>query len=506
MSNSSFTSKMTLSNEKEWPSVYSCTWLEQGLVSYEDVGAGVALLKKETIERCMPTLVGKPVIIDHIDVTPKDFKEEAVGYVTRVWFNPVDGWFWCDFLLHDDKGKQVVAKGYSVSCSFDVKATNRGGEYHAIPFDEELTELEFTHLALVETPRYEECKVYANSKGASMVTDKKKENATNLDAMSPIQLDKYMTSLSDTGLQLLSDGEYSENIKKAVKLHQDQRVKEKEEQALAGGGGGAQKKGKDNSENMSPKENAVDEEKVEAFLMKLDDQEVPESQVVSKVMEKFDLERNEARTLVTKLVGRGFNSQEVRMFGKKKEQEVKQKWNAAEAFVTTEDGSEISVEDLVKHYNATKSAKKNEEEDKEVKETVKGAKKNEDEEEKGEEKKNKSVAGDGDGDADDIGKRQDPVKETNKKNEEEEKKEDKKNGEDEEKEEKVEKKEAKKNKEEDEEEEKEETIKRNQDKPNHFVRLNGLREAGAEFAGVAVDLLSNKIERGKSRYGSTATK
>ena len=71
---------MNKKNAKEWASIYSCSFLEQGLVSYEDSGAGVALLRKETIDRMLNSILGKPVIIDHLDATPENFAEMAVGY------------------------------------------------------------------------------------------------------------------------------------------------------------------------------------------------------------------------------------------------------------------------------------------------------------------------------------------------------------------------------------------------------------------------------------------
>jgi hypothetical protein len=157
--------KRQVDNAKDWAKEYSCNFLEAGVVSYTDVGQGVAYLKKETIQAMCPSFIGKPVLIDHYDVTPATFEKKAVGYVTAVWFNEQDGWFWCKFIVTDDKAKELIAKGYSVSCAFDVIGTAAGGEWHNIKYDEELTECAFTHLALVASPRYEECKIYMNSKG-----------------------------------------------------------------------------------------------------------------------------------------------------------------------------------------------------------------------------------------------------------------------------------------------------------------------------------------------------
>jgi len=76
-----------LQNEKEWPSEYTCNFLEAGIVSYEDSNAGITYLTKETIQKMSASFIGKPVLIDHEDVTPETFKRKAVGYVTRTWFN-----------------------------------------------------------------------------------------------------------------------------------------------------------------------------------------------------------------------------------------------------------------------------------------------------------------------------------------------------------------------------------------------------------------------------------
>ena len=167
---------MNKKNGKDWAGIFSCSFLEQGLVSYEDSGAGVALLRKETIDKMLPSILGKPVIIDHQDATPDNFAEMAVGYVSDAFFNPDDGWFHCKFILIDEEAKAMASKGFSVSCAYDVKATVGGGEWHAIPYDEEITDGFFTHLALVQSPRYEACKIYVNSKKAAMGMPKQNDN------------------------------------------------------------------------------------------------------------------------------------------------------------------------------------------------------------------------------------------------------------------------------------------------------------------------------------------
>jgi hypothetical protein len=224
-----------LDNEKTWPASYTCNFLEAGIVSYEDVGAGVALLQKETIDTMLNSFIGKPVLIEHKNVSPQNFKNEAVGYVTAARFNEKTGWFDCDFILINDKAKKLVEDGYSVSCSFDVKNTKGGGEWHAIRYDEEITEGEFQHLALVTSPRYEDCRIMVNSKEAQIKKGEKMSKQNGLDTMSPLQRDKYLEALSDSGLQeLVDNAEESEETKKLAAQHQAMRRQQKEEALLEG--------------------------------------------------------------------------------------------------------------------------------------------------------------------------------------------------------------------------------------------------------------------------------
>ena len=231
-------------NEKSWPKTYKCNFLEAGAVSYEDVNQGVALLKKETMDGWMQSFVGKPVIIDHQDVTPKNFKQEAVGYITNVYFNSLDGWYWADFLITDDEGHETINNGWSVSCSFDVLETTGGGEWHAIKYDEEITKGQGLHLALVKTPRYEDCRIVKDNAMVTMYNSKSsvKDNATDFSIMSPLQVDKYMQSLSDVGLQTILDSEHPEEIKKIAKAHMGDREKKKEEEMVAASKGVGEKK------------------------------------------------------------------------------------------------------------------------------------------------------------------------------------------------------------------------------------------------------------------------
>lgn len=169
-------------NEKEWPSEYVCKFLEPGLVSYEDVKAGINLLRKEAILKMLPSFKGKPVIENHREISPENMKKHAVGYIIDAWWDDASGWAWAKMMITDDSAKDLIRKGYSISCAFKVlEPLGTGGEWHAIKYNEEILDGEFEHMAIVINPRYEDAeilgslqnsRVLVNSKVAELTTGK----------------------------------------------------------------------------------------------------------------------------------------------------------------------------------------------------------------------------------------------------------------------------------------------------------------------------------------------
>ncbi len=148
-------------NSKDWAKTYkACNFIEKGVCEYSDERV---YLSQETLMRCSQSLKGRPVVIGHVrGITPDNMQRYAVGYVTKVG-SDCDG-FSCDFVVFDDAGNQVILDGYSVSCAYKPLAFTAGGTWHNVPYAREITDLKFTHLALVKNPRYEDAKVYENSK------------------------------------------------------------------------------------------------------------------------------------------------------------------------------------------------------------------------------------------------------------------------------------------------------------------------------------------------------
>ena len=139
---------------------FKSRFLQAGLVKYD---FGVCLLQKETIDKFIDTFKGCPVIINHKDsITESD----KVGVVNNIWFSDKDGWYWCDGVLTDDKAVKLVESGYNVSCQYaiiDYSINNDGKLHNGNPYDKEILNGLFEHLAIVDNPRYEGAYIAVNA-------------------------------------------------------------------------------------------------------------------------------------------------------------------------------------------------------------------------------------------------------------------------------------------------------------------------------------------------------
>lgn len=147
--------------------------LQAGLVKYS---FGVCLLEKETIDKFIYEFVGCPVIIDHKDVTEENAKEERVGVISRVWFDQIDGWFWVEGVIFDEKAISLINDGYNVSCQYEISeyANNVTDKLHnGNKYDKVILNGKPEHLAIVKNPRYENAMIAVNA--LEIVEDKGEE-------------------------------------------------------------------------------------------------------------------------------------------------------------------------------------------------------------------------------------------------------------------------------------------------------------------------------------------
>lgn len=139
---------------------FKARFLQSGLVKYD---FGVCLLKKETIDKFVNTFIGVPIIIDHKDEITENDK---AGDINNIWFSPEDGWFWCSGMITDEKAIKLVENGYNVSCQYRITdySVNTDSKLHnGNPYDKEILNGVFEHLAIVENPRYEDAFIAVNA-------------------------------------------------------------------------------------------------------------------------------------------------------------------------------------------------------------------------------------------------------------------------------------------------------------------------------------------------------
>ncbi len=144
---------------------FKSRFIQPGLAGYPGQFGNV-LVRKETLDKSLNTIIGAPVIINHKDITPENADDERVGVISNAYYNDKDGWYWCEGVIWDETAINLIqSKSWSVSCSYDfLEENDEGGSENNIPYDREFTKLNFVHLALVDNPRYERAKIVFNSK------------------------------------------------------------------------------------------------------------------------------------------------------------------------------------------------------------------------------------------------------------------------------------------------------------------------------------------------------
>ncbi len=103
------------------------------------------------------TYAGKPVFTKHVELKDLDAeREDADGWVVKSFFNQADGHTWTQFIGVTDKVNEAIRSGWKVSNAYKPKAWEGGGQWHDVDYARELSDGEFTHLAVIPDPRYQE--------------------------------------------------------------------------------------------------------------------------------------------------------------------------------------------------------------------------------------------------------------------------------------------------------------------------------------------------------------
>lgn len=158
------------------PKSYKVRFIEPGIISYEDKNAGTVLVSKEALDRMAPSFKGCPVIFipelhNDADKTNSFNLDDPnapmpAGIVAELPEWGDDGWLWVNLLVWDEGAIDAFEnKKYNVSCSYITDEEGPGGIWHELPYDAEVVNGHYMHMAIVPRPRYEGSRVFANSKG-----------------------------------------------------------------------------------------------------------------------------------------------------------------------------------------------------------------------------------------------------------------------------------------------------------------------------------------------------
>lgn len=148
--------KKLFSNSKQEPRIFYAKHIAPGVCGYEDE---TVFLSEDALRKMDKTFAGKPIYVNHQKVNLDNLQEEADGYVIESFYLPEDGAHWTKNIVVSDKGHEAIGKGWAVSNAYIPDEFGAGGEWHNVPYDREITNAHYTHLAIVENPRYEEATI-----------------------------------------------------------------------------------------------------------------------------------------------------------------------------------------------------------------------------------------------------------------------------------------------------------------------------------------------------------
>ena len=203
---------MTVTNATQKPRVFYCRHMQPGIARYE----------KETIlvdSDGMKNLIASarehsiPVYINHIEgeVDLKNIKTQAAGYVSESFYNDLDGWAWFKFIAIDDQAHEAIKKGWSVSNAYLPTEWGPSGTKNNCPYNREVRNGEFTHLAIVPDPRYEGAMIYTPEEYKKYQDDARDKLAELKNSKGKQTMFKHVAKMFKTTREEVTDAERTKN-------------------------------------------------------------------------------------------------------------------------------------------------------------------------------------------------------------------------------------------------------------------------------------------------------
>lgn len=156
-----------VTNAKEFPKTYYCRHMMPGIARYENFNPVTKKTDEEhlfidvdALKQSAPSMVGKPIYVNHQKVNLATLEADADGYVTECFYNELDGWLWAKFLAVTDEAQNAVNRQWSVSNAYIPQEWDGAGSHLNVDYDKKIRKHNFTHLAIVPNPRYEDAKIF----------------------------------------------------------------------------------------------------------------------------------------------------------------------------------------------------------------------------------------------------------------------------------------------------------------------------------------------------------
>ncbi len=164
---------MEKQNAKQFPKAYYAKHMQAGLCGYKTESV---LIEADQMKEMAPSFVGKPVYVNHQKVDLDNLKQQAAGYISDSFYNELDGWLWVKFVVIDDEAHDAIQRGWAVSNAYiPTLWDDQKGAWHNLPYDRRIMAGEFTHLAIVDDPRYEGACILSPDGFKSYQADKKQK-------------------------------------------------------------------------------------------------------------------------------------------------------------------------------------------------------------------------------------------------------------------------------------------------------------------------------------------
>ena len=240
-------------NANQVPRIFYARHMQAGICGYENE---TVLVDTDAIKRLVGSVKHEaiPVYIYHQKVELESLKEKAAGYVTDSFYNALDGCAWFKFCAIDDEVYRAISQNWGVSNAYVPTKWAPGGTKNNLPFDREVVDGKFTHLAIVPDPRYEVSKIMTpdqfkdyqaskqrefdelqnskteTAKGKKMfkLFKNKREEVTQIDADTLLEVDGKTVSVQEMINSLVNSKKNSEDEemekKKMEKMNADSEV------------------------------------------------------------------------------------------------------------------------------------------------------------------------------------------------------------------------------------------------------------------------------------------